>query len=134
LNTKTTSSDLEYYLGKLQPEYESRGQTKIGRMLDEYSIAFYYKDPILVWENGDRRIKRPDFTLPTYNNTVIQYIPVPDEAAKQNSRVYRENNIAALFIKDSNMAESNWKQELYEKLEEIYHQPHIFSADRYQPL
>lgn len=131
--SEKSNPDLEYYMGKLQPQYDSKGQETIGRMLDEYRIPFFYKDPLLVWEDGDRRIKRPDFTLPTYNNTVIEYAPVPDGTAKRDSRVYRENNIAALFLKDSDLAEPNWQQELYEKLEEIYHHPQTFSADRYQP-
>jgi hypothetical protein len=132
MRTKAPEPDLEYYMGKLQPQYESAGQETIGRMLDEYYIPFFYKAPILVWEDGERRIKRPDFTLPTYNNTVIEYTPVPDQAAKRDSRVYRENNIAALFLKDSDLAAPNWQQKLYEKLEEIYHQPQSLSIDRYQ--
>jgi len=67
MSTETLSPDLEYYIGKLQPQYESKGQEMIGRMLDQYGIAFYYKDPYLLWENGERKVKRPDFTLPTYN-------------------------------------------------------------------
>ena len=133
MRTKTPEPKLEYYMGKLQPQYESGGQETIGRMLDEYYIPFFYKDPLLVWEDGERRVKIPDFTLPTYNKTVIQYTPVPDEAARQDNCVYRENNIAALFLKDSDLTEPNWKQHLYDKLEEIYHQPQSFSIDRYQP-
>ena len=134
MNTKTPEKTIEYYMGRLQPQYESKGQETIAQMLGDYGIAFYYKDPILVWENGEQRIKRPDFTLPTYNNAVIVYAPVPDEAAKHDNNVYKVNDIAALFIKNSNLAEPNWKQQLYDKLEEIYHQPHIFSAEEYQPL
>jgi len=38
MSTKTLSPDLEYYIGKLQPQYESKGQEMIGRMLDQYGI------------------------------------------------------------------------------------------------
>ena len=134
MNAKTADKTLEYYIGKSKPQYKSRGQEAIGQMLDEYAIAFYYKDPILVWENGERKIQRPDFTLPTYNNSVIVYAPTLDEGARHDHNVYKANDIAALFIKDSNLAEPDWKEELYDKLEEIYHQPCIFSADKYQPL
>jgi hypothetical protein len=102
-------------------------------MLDEYRVPFFYRNPILVWENGERRIKRPDFILPTYNNTVIEYTPVPDEAAKRDSRIYKENRIAALFLKDSDLTGPGWQQKLYDKLEERYHHPQGFSIDRYQP-
>ncbi|MBL7184981.1 MAG: hypothetical protein ISS70_01535 [Phycisphaerae bacterium] len=133
MKTKTPTPDLEYYMGKLDPEYESKGQETIGRMLDEYRIPFFYKNPILVWEDGERRIKRPDFTLPTYNNTVIEYTPVPDEAAREDSRIYKENRIAALFLKDSDLTGPDWQQKLYDKLAERYHHPQSFSIDRYQP-
>ena len=130
MKTKTQDHDLEYYMGKLKPQYESKGQAEIGHMLDEYHIPFFYENPILVWEHGERRIKRPDFTLPTYNNMVIEYTPVPDETAKQDNSIYRENNIAALFLKDSDLAAPNWQQQLYDKLEEIYHGPHAYLGDR----
>ena len=133
MKAKTSDPDLEYYMGKLQPEYESTGQETIGRMLDEYAIPFFYKQPLLIWENGQRRIKRPDFTLPTYNNTVIEYVPLTDEVAKRDSHLYRANNITALFLRDSDLAEPNWQQRLYEKLEETYHQPQSLSIDSYQP-
>ncbi len=133
MKTKAPSPDLEYYLGKLQPEYESAGQVEIGRMLDDYQIPFFYKEPHLVWENGERQIKRPDFTLPTYNNTVIEYITSPDQATEQNKDLYRQNRISALFLEESDLAVPNWQQKLYDRLEDIYHQPQILSADRYQP-
>jgi len=133
MKTKTPTPDLEYFMGKLDPEYESKGQAEIGRMLDEYRVPFFYKNPILVWEDGERRIKRPDFTLPTYNNTVIEYTPIPDETDREDSRVYKENRIAAMFLKDSDLTGPDWQQKLYDKLEERYHQPQSFSIDRYQP-
>ena len=133
MKTKTQGHDLEYYMGKLEPEYESAGQETRGHMLDEYHVPFFYKNPILVWEDGERRIKRPYFTLPTYNNTVIEYTPIPDETAKRDSSVYKENRIAALFLKDSDLTGPDWPQKLYDKLEEIFHQPQSVSIDRYQP-
>ena len=134
MNTMTPDKTLDYYLSAPKPEYESKGQEAIAQMLDEYGIAFYYKDPMLVWENGQRKIQRPDFTLPTYNNAVLVYAPAPDEAVRRDDAVYKENDIAALFINNSNLAAPRWKQQLYDTLEAIYHQPHRFSADRYQPL
>jgi hypothetical protein len=131
MKTGTSTPDLEYYMGKLDPEYESRGQAEIGRMLDDYRIPFFYKEPLLVWEDGQRRIRRPDFTLPTYNNTVIEYTPAKDRLAEQDKSVYRENNIAALFLGESYLSEPGWQQRLYDKLEEIYHRPPARSRDRY---
>ena len=95
MSTKTLSPDLEYYIGKLQPQYESEGQEMIGRMLDEYEIPFFYKQATLICENGRRTIWRPDFTLPTYNNTVIEYNPNGRFSSGANSKsdVYRQNGI-----------------------------------------
>lgn len=132
MKTQTISKpNLDYYVGKLKPEYESTGHTKIGDVLDEYGIPFFYKEPLLVWENQQRRIRRPDFTLPTYNNAVIEYISNPNQSADRAKSIYRENNIAALFLNEQNLAEPNWKQRLYEKLEEIYHQPMNYLANSY---
>ena len=131
MNTTTASSDLEYYLGKLQPPYDSAGQAKIGRMLDEYGIPFFYRQPTLICEHGRRTLWRPDFTLPTYNNTVIQY----DLAAqgtlgagnrRRTSDAYRLNGIAALFLEPSDLAMSDWQQRLYNRLEESYRQPLVY--------
>ena len=41
MKTKTQDLDLEYYMGKLEPEYESRGQEAIGHLLDEYRRISY---------------------------------------------------------------------------------------------
>jgi len=117
-------------MGKLKPDYESKGRETTARMLDEYGIPFFYKDPLLVWEDGQHKIRHPDFILPTYNNTVIEYISRPDQAAARRKNVYRENHIAALFLDESDLTRPNWQQQLYDKLEEIYHQPLTLSTDR----
>ena len=125
MNTKTLNQDLEYYIGKLQPQYESAGQEKIGRMLDQYGIPFFYKQATLMCDNGRRKICRPDFTLPTYNNAVIEYNPNDRGTDSDGSKsdVYRHNNVAALFLVRSDLAKPDWQQRLYDRLEEIYHQP-----------
>ena len=132
MNPKTPAPDIAYYMGKLDPEYESRGQAEIGRMLDEYDIPFFYNEPLLVRENGERKIRRPDFTLPTYNNTVIEYTPAKELPDEHGKSIYRENNIAALFLNESDLSEPGWRQRLYETLEDIYHRPLSHSTGRYR--
>ena len=126
MTTNTISPDLEYYIGKLQPQYESAGQAEIGRMLDQYGIPFFYQQPILVCNNGQRQVWRPDFTLPTYNNAVIEYDSIHAATADSRQRsikeyLYRQNGIAALFLKPSDLARPEWQQQLYDRLEELYH-------------
>ena len=131
MSTETLGPDLEYYIGKLQPQYESQGQARIGRMLDQYGIPFFYRQATLVCDNGHRTIWRPDFTLPTYNSAVIQYCPNgagPNAGSK--SDLASRNNIAALFLKDSDLAAPDWQQRLYDRLEEMYHQPFGQQLDR----
>ena len=123
MSTKILSPDLEYFLGKLQPPYESQGQAKIGRMLDQYGIPFFYKQATLIFDNGRRTVWRPDFTLPTYNNAVIEYSQNDGRAASSKSDLAKRNNIAALILKPSNLAGPDWQQRLYDRLEQIYHQP-----------
>lgn len=126
MNTKTSDKTIEYYLSDPKPQYESKGQEMIGRMLDKYGIAFYYKDPYLLWENGERKVKRPDFTLPTYNNAVINYIPRLNQATERVKDIYRENWTAALFLDDSFLAKPDWQQRLYNELDKISHQGLVY--------
>ena len=126
MSTKTLSPDLEYYIDKLQPQYESKGQEMIGRMLDKYAIAFYYKDPYLLWENGERKVNRPDFTLPTYNNAVINYTPRLNQVTERAKDIYRENWTAALFLDDPFLAKPDWQQLLYNELDKIFHQGLVY--------
>ena len=132
MTTKPLSPDLEYYIGKLQPQYESAGQAKIGRMLDQYGIPFFYKQATLICDNGRRKIWRPDFTLPTYNNVVIDYSPNNGHTADARSKsdVYRQNSIAALFLEQSDLAGPDWQQRLYDQLEKIYRHPLASLSDK----
>ena len=123
MNTKTPAPDLEYYIGKLQPEYESKDQAEIGRMLDQYGIPFFYKEPVLICQDGQRKIRRPDFALPTYNNLVIEYDPDNDHVPGDGGDIYRQNNIAALTLGPSDLAGPDWQQRLYDRMEEIYRKP-----------
>jgi hypothetical protein len=129
MNTRTSDKTIEYYLSAPKPEYESKGQEMIGQMLDEYHIAFDYKEPYLVWENGDRRIRRPDFTLLTYNNVVINYIPRLNQVTERIKDIYRDNWIAALFLDDPFLAKPDWQQRLYNELEKIFHQGLVYLAN-----
>jgi len=132
LSAETLSPDLEYYIGKLQPQYEFAGQAKIAEMLGQYGIPFFYKQPALIFQNGRRNVLRPDFTLPTYNNAVIEYHPDNDRAAGASSKsdAYRANNIAALFLGQSDLTGPHWQQRLYDRLEEIYDKPLAYRNDR----
>ena len=122
MNTQTVKRDLEYYMGRLEPDYESKNHSQIAHMLDQYGIPFYYKQPLLLWENQRRTVVRPDFTLPTYNNAVIEYASNPKKADGVK-KLYDENNIASIVLSDRDFAKPAWDESLYGRLEETYHQP-----------
>ena len=124
MSTKTLDPDLEYYIGKLHIDFESAGQAKIASMLDKYGIPFFYKQPTLVTDNSQRKILYPDFTLPTYNNTVIEYISNNNINKSTNKKtIYKQNDIASLFLNNSELTKPNWQEQLYDKLEDMYHKP-----------
>ncbi|MHC4680108.1 MAG: hypothetical protein ACYTEK_15585 [Planctomycetota bacterium] len=60
---------LEEMMTDLDPPYESREELKIGRLLDQYGIPFFYKQPTIVYEQGQNRIAKPSFTLLGYDQT-----------------------------------------------------------------
>jgi len=132
MSTETLGPDLEYYIGKLQPQYESASQARIGRMLDQYGIPFFYKQATLICDNSRRTIWRPDFTLPTYNNAVIEYIDNKACTAHTDNKsdLAKQNNIAALFLNRSDLAKPDWQQRLYDRLEQMYHQPFALRDSR----
>ncbi len=121
----TSRGSLERYVGRLQPQYHTDRHAQIGQMLDNYGIPFFYRQPILICADGRRRIQRPDFTLPTYNNAVIEYDPDTDRNPTLAARdiIYRRNGIAALFLQPSDLAKRHWQERLYDRLEEMYRQP-----------
>ncbi len=125
MNVQTAEPSLEYYVGKLQPQYESDGHARIARMLDQYGIPFFYKQPVLIFQNGGRSVVHPDFTLPTYNNLVIDYNPHNSRSARvsDNSDAYTANNITTLILRQDDLAGHHWQQRLYDRMEKIYHGP-----------
>ena len=46
------SPDLEDRLDPLEPRYKSRAHVRIGRMLDQYGVLFYYRQPRLILTRG----------------------------------------------------------------------------------
>ena len=129
------AQNLDDYIGRVRPAYESAGQAEIGRMLDRYGIPFFYRQPTLICEDGRRTIWRPDFTLPTYNNIVIEHDPAPRRALAGNNHdsrreIYRLNGIEALLLGPPHLARPNWQQRLYERLEQRYRQPLAYLRDR----
>ena len=102
MKTAAPPADLEDRLDPLEPRYTSRAHVRIGRMLDQYGILFYYNQPRLILSQGQHEIWHPAFTLPYYNSLVIEYaaLDTPEQRADvaHRQQVYQDNGIAAIFL------------------------------------
>ncbi len=116
--------DLEYFMGKLDPPYESQEEARIGHMLDDYGIPFFYKQATLLQDQGQRKVIHVAFSLPTYNGIVIDYIVDPSSQDYQNKKtLYEQNQLPAVLVTPEYLKNPTWRQDLYDKLKELYHRP-----------
>ena len=110
-------------LSELDPPYESIEELKIGRLLDQYGIPFFYKQATIVYDQAKNRISKPSFTLLSYGGTVTDYVAAPDEQqVLRKEQLYRYNQIPAIVIGPPGLDKPNWDKDLYEKLERMSHQ------------
>ncbi len=119
---RSSTARLEDRLGESEPDYKSRGEAQVGRLLDRSGIPFTYEQPTLIYDRGRHRRWRPDFTLPTYNGLIVEYagmMDLPDYATgiRHKTRVYRANGIPALFVYPEDLRGSGWPQRLYERIQ-----------------
>ena len=120
-------------LADLDPPYESMEELKIGRMLDRYGIPFFYKQPMVIYNEGKNDIWKPSFTMYSYGGAVIDYIPgAGEDHILQRQKLYRYNQIPAIVLTPKDLDERNWDEHLYEKLEQTYHQ--VLDPMRYMPV
>jgi len=116
--------NLEYFIGKLDPPYESKEAAQIGHLLEQYQIPFFYKQATLVQHQGHREVTHVDFNLPTRNGMVIDYIVDPGSRDYQNKKtLYEQNQIAAILMTEESLTKPNWQQRLYDKVQALYQQP-----------
>ncbi len=114
---RSPNARLEDRLGPLEPDYKSRGEAQVGRLLDRYGLPFFYEQPTLIYDRGKHRIWRPDFSLPSYNGLIVEYAgmpDVPDYAAgiRHKRRAYSANGIPALFVYPTALRGRHWPQRL----------------------
>jgi len=116
------SEELEDMLTELDPSYESKEELKIGRMLDQYGIPFFYKQTTIIYDQGKNEIWKPTFTLYPYGGLVIDYVPgsgkeQSDELLRK-VHIYRYNQIPAVVLGPEDLDEPNWQESLYEKIQQ----------------
>jgi len=117
--------DLEEYLARLEPPYQSRGESQVGRFLDRYGIPFSYEQPLIVYDRGRHRIWHPDFTLPTYQGLIMEYAGMPEiddymTGIRHKEHTYKANGIPALFVYPFDLKGPDWPGRLYERITATY--------------
>jgi len=69
---RNPTEELEDKLTELDPPYESLEEFQIGRMLDQYGIPFFYRQPTVVYHQGQNEIWQPSLTLSSYGAMFAQ--------------------------------------------------------------
>ncbi|MFC1605090.1 hypothetical protein ACFL5F_08700 [Planctomycetota bacterium] len=119
MKNEVRDEELEAMLTELDPPYESKEELKIGRLLDQYGIPFFYKQATIVYDQDRNRIAKPSFTLLSYNGAVIDYINATEEQLLQKEQLYRYNQIPAVVVGPPDLDKPNWDKDLYQKLKRM---------------
>ena len=126
---KNETEELQDMLTELDPPYESEEELKIGHLLDQYGIPFFYKQPMLVNESGQKTIEYADFFLPTYNGLALDY--VVDAKSKiylRKEQIYTQNQMQAVLVTRRDFYDKSWQSTLYKKLERLYHRRPVYRS------
>jgi hypothetical protein len=119
-----TEEKLEDMLTELDPAYESKEELKIGRMLDQYGIPFFYKQAMIVYDQGKNEIWKPSFTVYPYGDLVVDYVAGSEQGQSderlRKEQVYRYNQIPAVLLGPKDLTEPNWEEMLYKRIEQAY--------------
>lgn len=119
MNTQPLDPKLEERLRELDPPYELEEQRQIGRILDYKGVPFFYRQATLVYDKGRHEIWRPDFTLPSYGGSVIEYAGnVDKQESEHKQQVYRANEIPAVFMYPNDLADPKLAEQLFQLMYE----------------
>jgi len=94
-------------------------ELKIGRMLDQYGIPFFYKQPTVIMNQQDKQneIYTPSFTLPQYACSIIDYLK--DETHIPNRiQIYKYNHISATVLGPKDLENPTWQHQPYTQLQQ----------------
>ncbi len=127
--------ELEDMLTELDPPYESKEELKIGHMLDQYGIPFFYRQATIIYDQGKNEVWKPSFTVYPYGGLVIDYVPGSEQDRNdellRKQQVYRYNQIPAVLLGPKDLTEPNWQELFYGKIEKTYRRG--FDPMRYIP-
>ena len=63
MKNETEEPELEDMLTELDPLYESKEELKIGRMLDQYGIPFFYRQATIIYDQGKNEVWKPSSSI-----------------------------------------------------------------------
>ena len=133
MKNETEVPKLEDMLTELDPPYESKEELKIGRVLDQYGIPFFYRQATIIYDQGKNEIWKPAFTLYPHGGLVIDYISGSEQNDKdelmRREQIYSYNQIPAVLLGPKDLTQMNWEELLYRKIERMYLQ--AFDPMRY---
>jgi hypothetical protein len=98
------------------------GRRRSVRLLDRYGIPFFYEMPTVIYDRVRYRVWRPDFTLPTYGNLIVEYagmMDVRDYAAgiRHKKRAYAANAMQAMFVYPAELRGRSWPRRIAQRIE-----------------
>jgi len=133
LKNETEESELEDMLTELDPPYESKEELKIGHMLDQYGIPFFYRQATIIYDQGKNEIWKPSFTLYPYGGLIIDYVSGSEQNQKdqllRKEQIYQYNQIPAVLLGPKDLTEPNWEELLYERIKlESRHETSLYNG------
>ena len=135
MKNETEEPKLEDMLTELDPPYESKEELKVGRMLDQYGIPFFYRQATIIYDQGKNEIWKPSFTVYPYGGLVIDYVSDSEQGKNdeflRKGQIYRYNQIPAVLLGSKDLTEANWEELLYSRIDQAYQQ--AFDPTQYVP-
>ncbi len=133
MKNETEESELEDMLTELDPPYESKEELKIGHMLDQYGIPFFYRQATIIYDQGKNEIWKPSFTLYPYGGLIIDYVSGSEQNQKdqllRKEQIYQYNQIPAVLLGPKDLTEPNWEELLYERIKlESRHETSLYNG------
>ena len=120
---------LEDRVNTAQHRFESKQKAAIAEMLNSYGIPFFYRQPTLITDNGQKTIEYVDFFLPTYNGLAIDYVVhTKSKTYLRKEQLYTQNRMQAVLVTRRDLYQRNWQSKLYRKLERLYHRRPVYSS------
>jgi len=126
---KTITVPLEDRVEQAKRRFESREKAAIAQMLESYGIPFFYKQPTLINDGGQKTIEYVDFFLPTYNGLAIDYVvDTKSKVYLHKEQIYTRNRMQAVLLTRRDLYKKDWQSTLYKKLERLYHRRPVYRS------